>query len=165
MSQISDNFIQKDKTMPALTQQDLRIFASQRLSDTDDGGGKMTTHVLTGADNELFNPVSNLDRAMGGFDARLVYPAVLADETLLGSHTIVSAPPAAANTAVLLVKGDYYGQERASIMERIESYRAATVESRMSLVGKQRKGAKQIQTYQATTAVAPSIGDVFALRR
>ena len=60
-----------------LTTQNLRIYKSQRLTDTDDGGGMMVSEALTGADNELFPPVSTLDNTMGGFDARLVYPAVL----------------------------------------------------------------------------------------
>ncbi|UOP00526.1 hypothetical protein [Kingella potus] len=64
--------------MAKLTQQDLRIYPSQRLTDTPDGGGLMVGEPLTGKDNELFPPVSDLDRTMGSFDARLVYPACCA---------------------------------------------------------------------------------------
>jgi hypothetical protein len=66
--------------------------------------------------------------------------------------------------SVLLVKGDYYGQERASVMERMESYRTATTESRMTLLGKQRKGSRLVEAYQQQTAPLPVVGDVFALR-
>ena len=34
-----------------LTQQDLKIYPSERLTDTDDGGGLMRGTALTGADN------------------------------------------------------------------------------------------------------------------
>lgn len=37
-----------------ITQQDLRFYASQRLTDQDDGGGAMTGVELNGADNEFF---------------------------------------------------------------------------------------------------------------
>ena len=149
-----------------LTTQNLRIYKSQRLTDTEDGGGMMVNEALTGADNELFNPVSTLDNTLGGFDARLVYPAVLVADTstLLGANVMISQPPAAENVSVLLVKGDYYGQERASIMERMESYRTATTESRMTLLGKQRKGSRLVEAYQQQTAPLPVVGDVFALR-
>ena len=149
-----------------LTTQNLRIYKSQRLTDTDDGGGMMVNEALTGADNELFSPVSTLDNTVGGFDARLVYPAVLVrgTSTLLGANIIISKPAQAENVSVLLVKGDYYGQERASIMERMESYRTATTESRMTLLGKQRKGSRLVEAYQQQTAPLPVVGDVFALR-
>lgn len=149
-----------------LTTQNLRLYKSQRLTDTDDGGGMMVNEALTGEDNELFSPVSTLDNTMGGFDARLVYPAVLVrgTATLLGANIIISKPAEAENVSVLLVKGDYYGQERASIMERMESYRTATTESRMTLLGKQRKGSRLVEAYQQQTAPLPVVGDVFALR-
>ena len=75
-----------------LTQQDLKIYPSERLTDTDDGGGLMRGTALTGADNELFPPVSDVDRTMGAVNTRLVYPAVLRDDEdpLYGGHCIIS---------------------------------------------------------------------------
>ncbi len=150
----------------ALTRQNLKIYASQRLTDTPDGGGMMTNVALTGADNELFEPVSDVDRTMGAVDARLVYPAVLRDdaEKLLGANVIVSQPPEADNTSVLLVPADYFGQERASIMQRIEAYRVPTVPNRMTLLGTQLKGSRQVTVYQMPNAALPVVGQVLALR-
>lgn len=154
------------KKTTQLTAKNLRIYASQRLTDTDDGGGMMTNQVLTGAKNELFNPISRLARTMGDLDTRLVYPAVLTADTatLLGANVIVSQPPSNSKTSVLLVKGDFYGQERASIMERIEGYRVPTTETRMTLLGKQRKGSRLVQVYQRENAPFPVVGQVLALR-
>ena len=56
--------------MAKLTQQDLRIYPSQRLTDTPDGGGLMVGMPLTGADNELFPPVSDLDRTINNLTDR-----------------------------------------------------------------------------------------------
>ena len=75
-----------------LTQQDLQIYPSQRMTDTPDGGGRMVGQPLKGEDNEIFPIVSDVDRTMGSFDARLLYPAVLRDdkEPLYGGHFIIS---------------------------------------------------------------------------
>lgn len=149
-----------------LTQQHLKIYPSQRNTDTEDGGGLMVGTPLTGALNEIFNPVSRLDRTLGGFDLRLIYPAVSheAAVSLLGASVMISQRPQQPDVSVLLMKGDFYGQERASIQERAEGYRVATVESRMTLLGKQRKGARQVQAYQNAAAPLPVVGEVFALR-
>lgn len=149
-----------------LTRQDLKFYKSQRLTDTADGGGMMTNEELTGKENELFNPITDVDNTMGAFDARLVYGAVLRpdDVGLLGANAILSEPPEAENVSVLLAKADYYGQERASMMERIESYKTATTESRMTLLGTQRKGSRIIQAYQRLEAPLPVVGQNYALR-
>ncbi|ULJ61067.1 hypothetical protein [Wielerella bovis] len=154
------------KRTTALTRQDLRIYKSQRLTDTPDGGGMMTNQPLVGADNELFDPISDVDRTMGALDTRLIYPAVLRDddEKLLGANVIVSQPPEAENASILIVPADHYGQERASIMERIEAYRVPTVETRMTLWGTQLKGSRLVRVYQMISAPIPVVGDVLALR-
>ncbi|MDO4434375.1 MAG: hypothetical protein Q4B82_07340 [Alysiella sp.] len=154
------------KRHTAITRQDLKIYKSQRLTDTPDGGGMMTNQPLVGADNELFEPISDVDRTMGAFDTRLIYPAVLRDDDhkLLGANVIVSQPPQADNASILLVPADHYGQERASIMERIEAYRVPTVENRMTLLGTQLKGSRLVQVYQMVTAALPVVGQVLALR-
>ena len=86
-----------------LTRQDLTFRASQRLTDHDDGGGMMTNRALTGKENELFDPISDVDRTMGALDARLVYAAVLRDDDagLLGANVILSQPPAQKNVSAL----------------------------------------------------------------
>lgn len=154
------------KQTTALTRQDLKIYKSQRLTDTPDGGGMMTNEPLIGADNELFDPISDVDRTMGALDTRLIYPAVLRDddEKLLGANVIVSQPPEADNASVLLVPADHFGQERASIMERIEAYRVPTVENRMTLWGTQLKGSRLVRVYQMVSAPLPVVGQVLALR-
>lgn len=160
------NKVKNMKRHTAITRQDLKIYKSQRLTDTPDGGGMMTNQPLVGADNELFEPISDVDRTMGAFDTRLIYPAVLRDDDhkLLGANVIVSQPPQAENASILLVPADFYGQERASIMERIEAYRVPTVETRMTLWGTQLKGSRLVRVYQMISAPIPVVGDVLALR-
>lgn len=100
-----------------LTQQDLQIYPSQRMTDTPDGGGRMVGQPLKGEDNEIFPIVSDVDRTMGSFDARLLYPAVLRDdkEPLYGGHFIISEPPKADNVSYLAFKARNYGETRQDI--------------------------------------------------
>ena len=93
-----------------LTQQDLQIYPSQRMTDTPDGGGRMVGQPLKGEDNEIFPIVSDVDRTMGSFDARLLYP-LLDDEAarqgalrfgLGGFHPIKLVGP-----AHILRQGDF----------------------------------------------------------
>ena len=154
------------RPLTTLTQQDLRLYASQRLTDTTDGGGKMTNVQLTGKPNELFPPISDLAAAGGQVNARLIYATALKGvaAALWGANVIVRQPPQSSHVSFLLAKADYYGQSRASIMERIESYRVAATESRMTLLGTQRKGAKVVQAYQRNDAPIPVVGTCYALR-
>lgn len=126
----------------------------------------MTNVALTGAENELFSPISDVDRTMGAFDARLVYPALLRDDkaALYGANVIVSQMPSAPNQSILMMSADFYGQQRASFMERVEAYRVPTTESRMTLLGTQRKGSRVVQAYQNEHAPLPVVGQSFALR-
>lgn len=148
-----------------LTQQDLQIYPSQRLTDTPDGGGLMVGTPLTGEDNEIFPPVSDVDRTMGSFDARLLYPGVLRNdaEPLYGAHFIVSEPPKAGNVSFLAFKARNYGESRAEIMPRIEAYSVPTVESRMTLLGRHMAGIRMIQAYQREEAPLPKVGERYCL--
>ena len=148
-----------------LTQQDLKIYPSERLTDTDDGGGLMRGTALTGADNELFPPVSDVDRTMGAFNARLVYPAVLREdeEPLYGGHCIVSERPVMDNVSFLLFSAQNYGESRKDILPRIEAYSVPTIESRMTLLGRQLSGSRTIQAYQRVEAPVPIVGERYCL--
>lgn len=148
-----------------LTQQDLRIYASERLIDTPDGGGEMTANALTGAVNELFPVVSDFARVNGQVNARLVYPAVLKPiaAALWGANMILDEPSQSPNVAYLLAEADFYGQERASMMERLEGYRVPVTETRMTLLGLQRKGSRLVQIYQRENVPLPVVGQCFAL--
>ena len=148
-----------------LTQQDLKIYPSQRLTDTPDGGGLMVGTPLTGADNELFSPVSDVDRTLGSFDARLVYPGVLRNDTepLYGAHVIISQPPAATNVSYLCFKANGYGDSRQEIMPRVEAYSVPTIEGRMTLMGRHLVGMRLIQAYQRPEAPLPRVGERYCL--
>lgn len=45
---------------------DIRILQSERMTDNADGGGRLTGRPVTdGASNDIFDDISDLDRAAG----------------------------------------------------------------------------------------------------
>ena len=150
-----------------LTTQDLRFYPTENLTDSDDGGGLMVRDPLTGADNELFNPVSDQDRTIGRFSARAVHAAVRRPDAakLGGAHVIISKPAKAANVSHLLYRGVKYGERRRDIIKRIAAYAVATIESRMTLLSTQSLGSRIVQAYQRTDEPLPQVGDVYCLRQ
>lgn len=148
-----------------LTQQDLKIYASERLHDGDDGGGRMTNQELSGADNELFHPISDVDRVMGAFHCRLLYPAVLRSdkEPLYGSHVVISRPPKLKNVSFLAFAAENYGEEKKDALPRMTAYSVPTIESAMTLLGNPLKGTRMVQAYQAVEEPVPQVGQRFAL--
>ena len=150
-----------------LTRQDLKIYATERLTDAPDGGGLMTAQELTGAPGELMPTPSDVDRTQGRFNARSVHAGVRRPDAtpLWGAHVIISKPPKAANVSYLLYRGVKYGESRADIVKRIAAYAVATIESRMTLLSVQSLGSRIIQAYQRPGEPLPLIGDVYCLRQ
>ena len=150
-----------------LTTQDLRFYPTENLTDSGDGGGLMVRDPLTGADNELFNPVSDQDRTIGRFSARSVHAAVRRPDAakLGGAHVIISKPAKAANVSHLLYRGVRYGERRKDIIKRIAAYAVYTIESKMTLLSTQSLGSRIVQAYQRTDEALPLVGDVYCLRQ
>lgn len=154
------------KKTTELSAENLIIYPSERMRKSEDGGGLMRGTPLTGEDNELFNPTSQIELINGGFDARLIYPAVLTPDKsgLYGAYLIVGEPPNVGNVDVLLFEGAHYGESYAEARTRIEAYSAATFESDLTLLGNHLKGSKVVQCYTAEDAPIPKIGDRLCLK-
>ena len=127
----------------------------------------MVRNPLTGADNELFNPVSDQDRTIGRFSARSVHAAVRRPDAakLGGAHVIISKPAKAGNVSHLLYRGVRYGERRKDIIKRIAAYAVYTIESKMTLLSTQSLGSRIVQAYQRTDEALPLVGDVYCLRQ
>ena len=154
-------------TKTKLNKSDLKIYPSERLTDNDDGGGLALGKPLTGADNELFNPISSITRVNGGFALRLVYAGVQRpdDEALLGAFTAITKPPKDPTVSYLLARAGKFGELRKEIIGSIEAYSVATIESRMTLLSTQSKNSRIVQAYQAVGEPIPLVGDVYCLRQ
>ncbi|MDO4434868.1 MAG: hypothetical protein Q4B71_00435 [Cardiobacteriaceae bacterium] len=154
-------------TKTELSPQDLKIFPSLQMHDHADGGGAMASSPLTGADGEIFPPVSDVDRVKGAFDARLLYYAVQKQGTasLYGAHAIISELPKAENVSYMLFPADKYAEKRFEVMNRIEAYSVASVKSRMTLFAQQTKGSRMVLAYQEENEPLPLVGDVYCLKQ
>lgn len=103
---------------------DIVIYKSERLTDTDNGGGKYSGQVIIdGQSNNLFNDVSELDRTLGDVSMRKVFPAVSTNDTdlLMGSTVFISETPKDPAVSALLFSTGSYTDERKSAQNRVES--------------------------------------------
>ena len=150
-----------------VNQQDLKIYPAERLTQTDDGGGMPLGTPLTGALNELFQPISSIARVNGAFYAVLEYMGVLRadDEPLIGAFAAITKPPSDPTVSYLMFEATRFGESRAEILKRIEAYNIATIESNMTLMSTQAKDSRVVQVYISEDESLPFVGDVYCLRQ
>lgn len=148
---------------------DIKLMQSERLQDTDDGGGRMTgNEVVDGLSNNLFPDVSELDRTYGRISLRKCFPAVLTDtvDTYYGANVIVSEPPDDPLVHVSIFKtlgsGAWF-DERSEAQNKVESYVTQGVLSTMKMLGNHFVGQRALLAYQGTADKIPGVGDVFVL--
>lgn len=150
-----------------INRSDLQSYPSERLTDNDDGGGMPLGIPLTGAPNELFDPIPAIVRTNGGFFVRLMYMGVQRadDEPLLGAFAAITKPPFDPNVSYLFCPVSNYGELRAQSLKRIQAFNVASIESRMTLLSTQSQNSKIIQAYQTVGEPLPLVGDVYCLRQ
>lgn len=150
-----------------INQQDLKIFPSERLTQNEDGGGMPLGTPLTGALNELFQPISSIARVNGAFYAVLEYMGVQRadDEPLIGAFAAITKPPSDKTVSYLLSKAARFGESRAEALSRIESFNTATTESKMTLLSTQYANSRVIQVYQRDNESLPNVGDILCLKQ
>lgn len=145
---------------------DIQLLASERLTDTDDGGGKMTGNVIqSGALNNLFPDISRLDRTYGRLSLRKAFMSVRSQntDTYLGAHVIVTDPPGDDKVAVTMFTTNSPTDVRSDAQDRIESYLTAGPLSPYYLFGNQPTGAKAITLLGRVESPLPDVGDVLVI--
>ncbi|PID63444.1 MAG: hypothetical protein CR974_02015 [Gammaproteobacteria bacterium] len=148
-----------------VSREEMTIYKPVKLTNTPDGGGLMTGEPFTGAKNEAFAPVSNMQRLNGGLDMVKMFPAVLRgdDAPVYGANFIIAMPPQTPNWSFVAFKAANEAEKRASAAERLATYIIKTVRSRMTLYATQTAGSRVVQAYQNVDAPLPSIGQVYCL--
>ncbi len=149
---------------------DIKLMASERMYDADDGGGRMSgNEIVDGESNNMFPDVSQLDRTYGRLNLRKTFEAVLSNntETFFGSNIIISKPPSDDTIHCTMFKTSSqdiaWVDERDDAQNKIESYITAGQISPMRLIGTQYEGQRALLAYQTLTAAQPAVGDVYAL--
>ncbi len=145
---------------------DVKLMASQRLTDTDDGGGQMTgNEVVDGNVNNLFPDISRLDRTYGRVSLREAFVAVQTadNDTYSGAHVILSVPAQDANVSVCLFQTGNSFDERTAARDYIESYVVKGARFPGWLWGEHPSGSRSLLIFAVKGTPSPSIGDVLYL--
>jgi hypothetical protein len=147
---------------------DVVLLESERMTDTQDGGGRATNNVIPdGVAGSLFPKISRLDSVHGRVNLRKIYGRVRTanTDTYAGAHAILTDPAdnAQISTVAFTTESDF--DTRTEARDFIESYVVAGPESRMRLYGRQPAGAKALLVYQRQEEPLPDIGDVYALHQ
>jgi hypothetical protein len=89
----------------AILADDIKLMQSQRMTDNDDGGGRITgTVIIDGTSNAIFDDVSDLDRTTGNVALRKVFPSIETADTdvYLGANVILTEIPQDPNVSITL---------------------------------------------------------------
>lgn len=151
-----------------ITEQDIKLLKSARMSDTPDGGGRMTAEVVqSGVDNNIFDDVSNLDRVYGNVSLRKVFPAVLTNDTdkFLGARVIIDEPPADEYVHGLIFGASSLFDTRSQTSVKVESYLAPGGFYQGLLYGNHLAGMSTVLLIQQVDRSLPVIGQVLLLRK
>lgn len=149
-----------------IQKEDIRLMASQELSDNASGGGAMTgNEVVDGNVNNLFSDISRLDRTVGRVSLRKAFVAVQTQtmDTYYGSHMILTDPPDDSGISVTIFSTGDFDDRRDSAKNYIEGYVVRSVLSRARLYENQLAGQKVILLIQSSGLGYPEIGEVYNL--
>lgn len=150
----------------AITDQDIRLMASEVLSDTDDSGGRITgNEVIDGRSNNLFPDVSELDRTIGRVNLRKAFPAVLSAnrDTYYGVNVIIDEVPVDPNVSVTMFTTGSWTDQRSNAVSRLESYMARGPAYDGYLWDQHIAGQKALLIIQRTDRELPPVGAKLAL--
>ena len=107
----------------AITVADLKFYQSERMTDNADGGGKMTAvEIVSGTQNQIFDDLSDVDRAAGDVSVRKIFAAVTSagtDKYLDAGVVVFQEPTDPAVTVCAFSTGSFYDQ-RADLKSRLE---------------------------------------------
>ncbi len=102
-----------------ITQDDVRLFASVRMTDFVDGGGRMSTvEIVDGQDNNVFPDITELERLTGKVSLRKLHAAAInADnDAYLSAHVVLAdTPDDPACTSVILLSSGYTSERPSAV--------------------------------------------------
>ena len=150
----------------AINNNDVKLVESLRLSDEEDGRGRVTgREVMDGNVNNHFQDISRIEATVEDIALRKVFIGISTNnnDTYPGSHLILTEPPKDKNVSVLLFNTDSQTNERPDARDRIEGYVVPSIRASWELVGDQLKGQRSIVGYQRGELAIPEISEVYKL--
>lgn len=149
-----------------ITDADIRLLKSERLTDAADAGGRITgNEVVDGQSNNLFADVSDLDRTVGRVSLRKAFPAVVSVNTdaYLGVHAIIDDAPDDPNVSAVIFSTGSWTDLRGDARDQLERYVVRGPLYPGFLYDTQIVGARAIALFQSVQQDPPNVGDVLAL--
>lgn len=149
-----------------ITLADLKWKKSERLTDNEDGGGRMTgTAIVDGVVGNLFPNISRIDRAGGKVNLRKAFPHVATNntDTAGGAGAIVVAPPSDPRVSIVMFSTGSDFDERADARDYVESYVVKGPVSPFRLYDTQQLGQRMLLMFATTTTASPEVGEVYCL--
>lgn len=150
----------------AILQGDIKLVASQVMSDVPEGGGAPTSiEIVDGTSNAIFSDISELDRAGGRVNLRKLHISVqtLDTDTYLGANIIVAEPPADPNVSVTLFSTQETFDRRTDAKSRIESYLTRGPTWPGFLFEHHMVGQRSIQLFQRPETETPPVGHTLVI--
>ncbi|RQM61646.1 curculin (mannose-binding) lectin protein, partial [Aeromonas enteropelogenes] len=145
---------------------DIKLMASQRMTDTEDGGGRITgKEIVSGEHNSMFPDVSDLDRAYGVVNLRKAFLAVQTDDTdtYYGANATVLLPPSDQNVGLCLMTTKDHHDTRSDARDVVERYLARGPKWQGFLYDTQLAGQRAIRFFQRVEARLPEVGETLVL--
>ncbi len=149
-----------------ITKNDIKLLASERMTDNADGGGRATGNIIIGGQsNNIFPDISELDRTYGRVNLRKVFPAVytLDTDSYMGSNLILDTVPDDENVDALIFDTTDWDDTRAGARNKIESYVVRGPKGPWFLYERQLEGQRSILLFASVNAKLPVVGDVVYL--
>jgi hypothetical protein len=150
----------------AITVDTLKFFQSERMTDFEDGGGQMTaTEIVSGASNQIFDDLSDVDFAAGDVSLRKLYAAVTSADTdkFLDAGVVLAARPTNSSVSVILTTTGSYFDERAAIQDYIESYLVRGPRYAAWLYGTQMIGSRVLSLFGRVEDEPPAVNTTLVL--
>ena len=140
---------------------------SQRLDDSDEGGGRMTgNEVVDGEINNLFPDISRLDRTYGRVQLRKAFPAVLTNTTnpFYGGHVIITKSAEDEKVKCCMCTTKSSTDVRKDAVDRIQEYVVQGYRlTSYILMGKHVQGSQALLVQQDIEDEIPSVNSVLYL--
>jgi hypothetical protein len=131
------------------------------MTDFEDGGGQMTANeIVSGADNQIFDDISDVDRASGDLSIRKVYAAVTSADTdkYLDAGVVIFRPPADAATSVASFSTGSFYDERDDLVALLENSISRGVRYNGWLYGTHVAGQRALLLWTRPSITPPSVG-------
>lgn len=150
----------------AITKSDVKLMKSERMDDTDEGGGRMSgTEIIDGNVNNMFDDISRLDRTKGRVSMRKGFVGAFTanNDTYGGAHVILTEPATDPLVSVCIFTTNNPFDVRADAQNRVESYVAQGTRFPGYLWGLHIQGARAVSIIQEVSSKPPGVGDVLYL--